>query len=85
MPKKKLRTKKTYEEEHVPGEPWGDAEDLEHWVVLMHRWAKQVTSDIHLIKKCDALKDCLKDDPEWKRLMKGKNPDDPPDPPWGFG
>ena len=86
---KQLHSWKHYQE-HVPGTDWGQAEDLEHWVVLMHGWAKQVTRDIRRIKACDGLQRCLADnkdltDEELKALERAVNPDDPPDPPWGLG
>jgi hypothetical protein len=70
MPKK-LKSKKEYEyEPHVPGKPFGPTEDLEHWSVLMHEWANQVNDAVHKLEKHCKIE---------------KNPDDPPEPPWGFG
>ena len=46
---KKLKSKREYTE-HEPGTPFGQSEDFEHWVVLMHKWAQQVTGDIHALK-----------------------------------
>lgn len=50
MARKKLRSKKECEMDVVDGQ-WGGkvaAETLEHWAMLMHKWAWQVTNDIRL-------------------------------------
>ena len=86
----KLQGIKDYQTPQARGGAWGQAESLEHWVVLMHRWAQQVTRDIRRIKACEGIRECLEgnkamSDADLKALEKAVNPDDPPDPAWDIG
>jgi hypothetical protein len=87
---KKLHGVKDYSDPVPHKGKWGQAESLEHWVVLMHKWAEQVTRDIRRIKACEGIQECLagnKDmsDDDLRELEESVNPDDPPQPPWGLG
>ena len=82
----KLQSRKTYHVVPANGK-WGDAEDIEHWITLMHGWAEQVTRDIRRLKACPQLEAELLANQGWstarlKRAEKVVNPDAPPEPPW---
>ncbi|KPK09229.1 MAG: hypothetical protein AMS20_00795 [Gemmatimonas sp. SG8_28] len=47
---KKLHGVKDYPDPKPRDGKWGQAESLEHWVMLMHEWAQQVNNEIHELK-----------------------------------